>query len=222
MPHPAAINAMFARVARRYDLANHVLSGGVDFWWRRRLVRAVARHPARQILDLATGSGDRRLRPSRADCAPVRPSPAWISASRCSRRPDGRKTRRTTPAMPRSRFATVTASRCPCRTIPSTPRDDLLRPAQHGRSPPCAGRDASRAASGWKALCAGVFAAAGLVAPALLFVSPPRVAAARRFPDGRGVGPTNISAVPSPSSPTAPVSPPNCRPRVSAESERRP
>ncbi len=49
---------MFARIAGRYDLANHLLSGGVDFWWRRRLVRAVHdAHPAR-VLDLATGSGD--------------------------------------------------------------------------------------------------------------------------------------------------------------------
>lgn len=49
---------MFARIAGRYDLANHLLSGGVDFWWRQRLVRAVHdAHPA-DILDLATGSGD--------------------------------------------------------------------------------------------------------------------------------------------------------------------
>ena len=49
---------MFARIAGRYDLANHLLSGGVDFWWRQRLVRAVHdAHPV-AILDLATGSGD--------------------------------------------------------------------------------------------------------------------------------------------------------------------
>ena len=49
---------MFARIAGRYDFANHLLSGGVDFWWRQRLVRAVHdAHPA-DILDLATGSGD--------------------------------------------------------------------------------------------------------------------------------------------------------------------
>ena len=49
---------MFARIAGRYDLANHLLSGGVDFYWRQRLVRAVHdSHPA-DILDLATGSGD--------------------------------------------------------------------------------------------------------------------------------------------------------------------
>ncbi len=58
MPDPLEINSMFGRVARRYDLANRLLSGGVDVWWRRRLVGAVRRYRPREILDLATGSGD--------------------------------------------------------------------------------------------------------------------------------------------------------------------
>lgn len=58
MPDPKAVNTMFARIAGRYDLANHLLSGGVDFWWRQKLVRAVYDSRARDILDLATGSGD--------------------------------------------------------------------------------------------------------------------------------------------------------------------
>ena len=49
---------MFARIARRYDLANRLLSGGADIWWRWRLVRAVARTAPERVLDLATGSGD--------------------------------------------------------------------------------------------------------------------------------------------------------------------
>lgn len=49
---------MFSRIARRYDVANHLLSGGVDVWWRRRLVSAVRAPGPRDILDLATGSGD--------------------------------------------------------------------------------------------------------------------------------------------------------------------
>ncbi len=58
MPDPAAVNSMFGRIARRYDLANFILCGGLDTWWRRRLVRAVAeKHPG-DVLDLATGSGD--------------------------------------------------------------------------------------------------------------------------------------------------------------------
>ena len=52
---------MFDRVARRYDLANHLLSLGRDFSWRRRAAEIVAKwHPA-CVLDLATGSGDLAL-----------------------------------------------------------------------------------------------------------------------------------------------------------------
>jgi demethylmenaquinone methyltransferase/2-methoxy-6-polyprenyl-1,4-benzoquinol methylase len=58
MPDPKAVNSMFARIAGRYDVANHLLSGGVDHLWRQRLVRKVHdMHPG-SVLDLATGSGD--------------------------------------------------------------------------------------------------------------------------------------------------------------------
>lgn len=52
---------MFDRVAPRYDLANHLLSGGIDFWWRHRAVRIVQGWRPARILDLATGSGDLAL-----------------------------------------------------------------------------------------------------------------------------------------------------------------
>jgi demethylmenaquinone methyltransferase/2-methoxy-6-polyprenyl-1,4-benzoquinol methylase len=58
MPDPVAVNSMFARIARRYDVANHLLSGGIDVWWRHRLVKRVRQHAPARILDLATGSGD--------------------------------------------------------------------------------------------------------------------------------------------------------------------
>jgi demethylmenaquinone methyltransferase / 2-methoxy-6-polyprenyl-1,4-benzoquinol methylase len=58
MPDPVAVNSMFARIARRYDVANRLLSGGVDVWWRRRLVAAVRTQSPSKVLDLATGSGD--------------------------------------------------------------------------------------------------------------------------------------------------------------------
>ncbi|HTZ20008.1 MAG TPA: bifunctional demethylmenaquinone methyltransferase/2-methoxy-6-polyprenyl-1,4-benzoquinol methylase UbiE [Opitutaceae bacterium] len=58
MPDPVAVNSMFARIARRYDVANHWLSGGIDRWWRRKLVAAVRRVRPHTVLDLATGSGD--------------------------------------------------------------------------------------------------------------------------------------------------------------------
>jgi demethylmenaquinone methyltransferase/2-methoxy-6-polyprenyl-1,4-benzoquinol methylase len=58
MPEASAIAEMFGGIAPRYDLANHVLSLGMDFGWRRRLVRAVASAKPRVVADLATGSGD--------------------------------------------------------------------------------------------------------------------------------------------------------------------
>ena len=58
MPEARAIEEMFGGLAPRYDLANHVLSLGLDFGWRRRLVRAVAAIKPRVVVDLCTGSGD--------------------------------------------------------------------------------------------------------------------------------------------------------------------
>jgi demethylmenaquinone methyltransferase/2-methoxy-6-polyprenyl-1,4-benzoquinol methylase len=58
---PDAVRAMFDRIAPRYDLANHVLSGGVDFLWRRRVAKIVENWQPKRVLDLATGSGDLAL-----------------------------------------------------------------------------------------------------------------------------------------------------------------
>jgi demethylmenaquinone methyltransferase/2-methoxy-6-polyprenyl-1,4-benzoquinol methylase len=58
MPEGPAIAEMFGGIAPRYDLANHVLSLGLDFGWRRCLVRAVAATKPGLVVDLATGSGD--------------------------------------------------------------------------------------------------------------------------------------------------------------------
>ncbi len=52
---------MFDRIASRYDFANHLLSGGVDFLWRRRAAGLVRQWQPGRVLDLATGSGDLAL-----------------------------------------------------------------------------------------------------------------------------------------------------------------
>lgn len=57
-PNPEAVRATFESVAPRYDLANHFLSGGIDFYWRRQLVKMANQESCPQVLDLATGSGD--------------------------------------------------------------------------------------------------------------------------------------------------------------------
>lgn len=49
---------MFAKIAFRYDLANLLLSFGVDRYWRYILVKKVCKVQPSSILDLATGSGD--------------------------------------------------------------------------------------------------------------------------------------------------------------------
>jgi len=57
-PDPVAVEATFSSVAPRYDLANHWLSGGIDFYWRKCLVDLARQKQSTNILDLATGSGD--------------------------------------------------------------------------------------------------------------------------------------------------------------------
>ncbi|MDQ3117974.1 MAG: bifunctional demethylmenaquinone methyltransferase/2-methoxy-6-polyprenyl-1,4-benzoquinol methylase UbiE [Verrucomicrobiota bacterium] len=58
---PRAVQAMFDGIASRYDLANHLLSGGIDYWWRHRAATIVEKWQPVRILDLATGSGDLAL-----------------------------------------------------------------------------------------------------------------------------------------------------------------
>jgi demethylmenaquinone methyltransferase / 2-methoxy-6-polyprenyl-1,4-benzoquinol methylase len=52
------VQAMFDAIAPRYDLLNRVLSMGVDRGWRMAATRAVLAGQPRQVLDVATGTGD--------------------------------------------------------------------------------------------------------------------------------------------------------------------
>jgi demethylmenaquinone methyltransferase/2-methoxy-6-polyprenyl-1,4-benzoquinol methylase len=55
------VRAMFGRVARRYDLANHLLSFSIDRYWRAhtaRRLRPILANPAARVLDICCGTGD--------------------------------------------------------------------------------------------------------------------------------------------------------------------
>jgi demethylmenaquinone methyltransferase/2-methoxy-6-polyprenyl-1,4-benzoquinol methylase len=58
---PAHVREMFGSIATRYDLANHLLSCGVDFYWRARAAQMVELWHPHTIADLATGTGDLAL-----------------------------------------------------------------------------------------------------------------------------------------------------------------
>ena len=57
-PDPTRIRSMFASIARRYDRANTILSGGVHHRWRRAAVRWSEARAGESVLDCATGTGD--------------------------------------------------------------------------------------------------------------------------------------------------------------------
>jgi demethylmenaquinone methyltransferase/2-methoxy-6-polyprenyl-1,4-benzoquinol methylase len=52
---------MFGSIAARYDLANHLLSCGIDFSWRKRAAEILASWRPNKIVDLASGTGDLAL-----------------------------------------------------------------------------------------------------------------------------------------------------------------
>jgi demethylmenaquinone methyltransferase / 2-methoxy-6-polyprenyl-1,4-benzoquinol methylase len=58
---PGHVREMFGSIASRYDIANHVLSCGTDFYWRRGATNIVADWHPHSIVDLATGTGDLAL-----------------------------------------------------------------------------------------------------------------------------------------------------------------
>jgi demethylmenaquinone methyltransferase/2-methoxy-6-polyprenyl-1,4-benzoquinol methylase len=66
LQEPKFVHSLFSSIARRYDLANHLLSGGLDFLWRRRAAAVAASWHPSTLLDLATGSGDLALAIERA------------------------------------------------------------------------------------------------------------------------------------------------------------
>ncbi len=55
------VRDMFAQIAPRYDLLNHVLSLGIDIRWRKKVARKLRLDQNLPILDCCTGTGDLAL-----------------------------------------------------------------------------------------------------------------------------------------------------------------
>lgn len=54
----AFVREMFARIAPRYDVANRVLTAGMDERWRRRAIALLAAPHGGRVLDVCCGTGD--------------------------------------------------------------------------------------------------------------------------------------------------------------------
>jgi demethylmenaquinone methyltransferase / 2-methoxy-6-polyprenyl-1,4-benzoquinol methylase len=63
---PERVRRMFGQIAPRYDFLNHLLSLGIDHYWRWRTVRRVRPDGTLPILDVCTGTGDLALAYDRA------------------------------------------------------------------------------------------------------------------------------------------------------------
>ena len=61
MPDPVYVKTAFARIADRYVMTNHVLSMGMDVWWRRVVTRRIKALKPGSLLDVASGTGDLAL-----------------------------------------------------------------------------------------------------------------------------------------------------------------
>ena len=55
------VQEMFAQIAPRYDLMNHLLSLGIDISWRKQVLRRLRLNQDLPILDCCTGTGDLAL-----------------------------------------------------------------------------------------------------------------------------------------------------------------
>lgn len=52
------VEQMFDNIAPTYDLLNHLLSFGIDHYWRRAALRSLKPFGPKRMLDMATGTGD--------------------------------------------------------------------------------------------------------------------------------------------------------------------
>jgi len=60
------VRQMFAEIAPKYDLMNHVLSLNIDRLWRAKTIRILGLNPGQPVLDVCTGTGDLTLAMARS------------------------------------------------------------------------------------------------------------------------------------------------------------
>jgi demethylmenaquinone methyltransferase/2-methoxy-6-polyprenyl-1,4-benzoquinol methylase len=63
------VREMFATIAPKYDVANRVMTAGIDESWRRRAIRELRVDPGGEVLDLCCGTGDLSFANARSDRA---------------------------------------------------------------------------------------------------------------------------------------------------------
>jgi len=86
----ARVGSVFSRVARRYDLMNDLMSGGMHRHWKDMFVRRVRPRQGERILDMAGGTGDVAFRLARSGAsvtvADINPDMLAVGEERAARR----------------------------------------------------------------------------------------------------------------------------------------
>src|SRR3954470_279330 len=67
----AKVEALFTRIARRYDLLNDLQSFGLHRRWKRRVIELAQARPGQRALDVCCGTGDLALRLADSGCETV-------------------------------------------------------------------------------------------------------------------------------------------------------
>tara|TARA_Y100000588_G_C14175632_1_gene891214 strand:- start:547 stop:1260 length:714 start_codon:yes stop_codon:yes gene_type:complete len=52
------VRGIFDDIADRYDFLNHLLSFGIDIYWRKKFIKLLSLNKNSKVLDVATGTGD--------------------------------------------------------------------------------------------------------------------------------------------------------------------